>query len=387
MKPLNFLSLALCAALIFTLAGCGNAPEVTDPTIVTTQAATLAPTLETTAATTATEYVDDSVAYHAPMSAVSLPAVTAASEAADGTDLFTYTYQSLTLFLQEAAVADHIFLDYQNRLDGFHATARTLNTSAAGAYTGQDDWEPYSLQVQYQPIRFDETVLSLLATEVLYDGNTRGSTTHFSVTYDLLTGRALGIRDILIADYSADALVALIVQGLSQYEADEILFPDYAQLIADMFSTNRPVENWYFAADGLYFFFNHYEIAPYSAGVIVSKVPYDALGGLLKDAYFPAEAVSFAGTPKVVDFADANTENITTFAELILDTTGQDYLLYADGTMLNVRIEIISNEGSSTVFAATAISKSDAVLIQCDDLSSLRLTYESQGQIVSVPLR
>lgn len=387
MKRLKFLSLVLCGALIFALAGCTQQPEATTTTTVpTTQETTLEMTLATTTAT-ATEYVDDSVAYHAPMSAISMPAVTATSEAANGTSLLTYTYQGLTLFLQEAAVADQIFLDYQNRLDSFHTTARDLNASATNAYNGQDSWEPYSLQVQYQPIRFDETVLSFFATEVLYDGNSHGNTANFALTYDLLTGQALGIRDILVADYSADALVALIVNGLAQHEADEVLFPDYAQLIADMFSTNRPVENWYFAPDGLYFFFNHYEIAPYSAGVIVSKVPYDALGGLLKDGYFPAEAVSFAGTPKVENFADANTENITTFAELILDTTGQDYLLYADGTMLNVRIEIISNEGSSTVFAATAISKSDAVLIQCDDLSSLRLTYESQGQIVSVPLR
>ena len=386
MKRMKFLSLVLCGALIFALAGCTQQPAVTTPTTIpTTQETTLETTLATTTAT-ATEYVDDSVAYHAPMSAISMPAVTAISEAANGTPLLTYTYQGLTLFLQEAAVADQIFLDYQNRLDGFHATARTLNTSAAGAYTGQDDWEPYSLQVQYQPIRFDETVLSFFATEVLYDGNSHGNTANFALTYDLLTGKALGIRDILVANYSADDLVALIVNGLAQYEADEVLFPDYAQLIADMFSTNRPVENWYFAPDGLCFFFNPYEIAPYSAGLIVSKVPYDALSGLLKDGYFPAEVVSFAGTPKIVKFRDANTENITTYAELILDTSGEEYLLCANGTMLNVRIEAISGESSCAVFAATAISKTDAVLIQCSDLSSLRLTYESQGQTVSVPL-
>ena len=180
--------------------------------------------------------------------------------------------------------------------------------------------------------------------------------------------------------------MALIVNGLAQYEADEVLFPDYAQLIADMFSTNRPVENWYFAPDGLCFFFNPYEIAPYSAGLIVSKVPYDTLSGLLKDAYFPAEAVSFAGTPKVVDFNQANTEEINNFAELILDTDGKEVLLYAEGTLLNVRIETGTwSEGSkeftstATVFAASSISKGDAVLIQyCGDLF---ITYEAQGEL------
>ena len=119
---------------------------------------------------------------------------------------------------------------------------------------------------------------------------------------------------------------------------------------------------------------------------LVTTIPYDALGGLLKDAYFPAETVSFAGTPKVMEFSAANTENVGNFAELILDTTGKEYLLYAEGTLLNVRIETGTwSEGSkeftstATVFAASSISKGDAVLIQyCGDLF---ITYEAQGEL------
>ena len=378
MKRIKILSLLLCAALVLTLAGCADKPEAsTTTTIPATQETALETTPEATTETTISEYVDTSVTYHAPMSAVTMPVVTASSQAADGTTLFTYSYQSLSLFLQEAAVADQIFLDYQNRLDNLHAAARDLNTAAAAAYNGQADWEPYALQVQYQPRRFDEMVLSLYAAKTVYDGNPRGNYANFFITYDLLTGQALGIRDILVADYSADDLVALIVQELSKQEEENMLFPDYAQLVSDMFSTNRPVENWYFDQEGLSFLFNPYEIAPYGAGIIVAKIPYDALGGLLKDAYFPAETVSFAGTPKIVEFNAANTENIRNFAELILDTDGKEVLLYAEGTLLNVRI----SADTCTVFAAASISKGDAVLIQYT--GNLLLTYESNGAMFS----
>ena len=383
----------ICLLLVcVVLAGCSILPE---PTTEATSPSTQETTPETTAETTVPEYTDPSVVYHAPMSAVSIPVVTETNNAADGTPLFTYTYQNLNLFLQEAPVADKIFLDFQNQLDGFHSFARSLNQAAAAAYTGQSDWAPYSLLMHYQPMRFDEMVLSLYGTESFFEGNNHGIMANFSVTYDLLTGNVLGIRDILVSDYSADDLVDLIVQGLAYYEEQELLFPDYRELISDMFFTNRPVENWYFAQDGLCFFFNPYEIAPYSTGDIISKIPYDALGGLLKDSYFPAESVSFSGKPTLVEFSAESAPGINRFAELVLDESGKEWLLYAEGTLLNVRIETGSwseNTGISfypeaTIFAATAISKGDAVMIQCEDISDLRLTYEAQGQIVSVPLK
>lgn len=388
MKQIKMISLLLCAGMIMSLAGCAGSPEphtaATQPTV---QKATQETTLETTAETTVPSYTDPTVTYHAPMAAVALPAVTETSNANDGTPLFTYSYQNMSLFLQDAPVAEDIYLDFLNRLDACHTSAIDLHSSAASAYTGQDDWTPYSLRVQYQPMRFDEMVMSLFASESIFDGNIRGNSTNFSVTYDLLTGKALNIRDIMVADYSAEDLIDLIVAGLAQYEKEELLFPDYATLISDMFYTNRPVENWYFSQDGLCFFFSPYAIAPYSSGMLISTVPYDALSGLLKDGYFPSEAVTFAGTPKVMDFSAASTDNYSAFAELILSDGGKELLLCAEGTLLNVRIETGTwFEGSkeftpeATVFAATAISSGDAVMIQVGSVD-LRLTYESQGQI------
>lgn len=390
MKERKIIFILLCAALLLAITGCTQAPA---PTTAATQPSTQETTQETTTETTLPGFTDPSVTYHAPMSAVSLPVTEEIDKAADGTTRFVYTHQDMTLFLQEGAVADEIILDFLNRLDTSNGAAKDLQAAAAAAYTGQDGWETHSFCVLYQPMRFDEMVLSFFGTESIFDGNNRGNSANLSVTYDLLTGKALGIRDILVADYSAEDLVALIVQGLSAYEEQEALFPDYVELISDMFLTNRPVENWYFTQEGLCFYFSPYEIAPYSSGTILSSIPYDTLGGLLKDSYFPAESVSFSGTPTLKDFAAD--ENINHFAELILQNDGTKKLLYAEGTLLNVRIETgswseytgIRFYPEATVFAATAISKGDAVMIQCDDLSDLRLTFEAHGQVMSVPLK
>lgn len=393
MKERKIICLFLCAALFIALAGCTGNPAATTVTTEQTQPTTQETTTETTAETTV-GYIDPSVTYHAPMAAVSLPTTVESSKTSNGTTLFTYTYQTMNLSLQDAMVADEILVEQLNQLDDANASARALQAAAEAAYAGQENWESYSFHLLYQPMRFDEMVLSLFATESIFDGNNRGNSANLSVTYDLLTGKPLGIRDVLVADYSAEDLVELIVQGLSEYEKQELLFPDYRELISDMFFTNRPVENWYFTQEGLCFYFSPYEIAPYSSGTLVSSVPYESLSGLLKDSYFPAENVSFSGTPIVKDFTTADMDNISRFAELILEKNAPQKLLYAEGTLLNVRIEsgAWSADGSeftpqACVFAATAISKGDAVMIQCDDLSDLCLTYEAQGQVVSVPLK
>ena len=382
-------SLLLAAALLVTAAGCSMIPaSTTEATQPSTQETTLETTVETT-----TEYTDPSVTYHAPMSAVSLPITVESSTADDGTTLFTYEYQNMTLSLQDAAIADSILLDFLNRQDTSNGSATAVQQSAVAAYTGQDEWMPYSFQVLYQPMRFDEMVLSLFGVESIFDSHNRGNSANLSVNYDLLTGKPLGIRDVLVADYSAETLVEWIVKGLADYEKEDMLFPDYAELISDMFFTNRPVENWYFTQEGLCFFFSPYEIAPYSSGTLVSNVSYEALSGLLKDSYFPAESVSFSGAPIMNTFSAEDMPNISRFAELILDSGGEQVLLYAEGTLLNVRLEvgIWSASGAeftpeATVFAATAISKGDAVMIQCQDFSQLRLTYESQGQVYQIPV-
>ena len=99
MKQIKLISLLLCAALVLTLAGCAADPVGTEPT---TQSTTQATITETTEEPTVPSSTDPSVTYHAPMFAISMPAVTETSKASDGETLFEYIYQTMTLSLPEA---------------------------------------------------------------------------------------------------------------------------------------------------------------------------------------------------------------------------------------------------------------------------------------------
>jgi hypothetical protein len=268
------------------------------------------------------------------------------------------------------------------------AAVKGVISDAQAAYDASDEWAPFTFNTFFAPVRFDEGILSLLGSHSLYSGSPRSSASGISVTYDLLTGRQLSLRDILVADYSADALSQLITASLEPLSEQEMLFSDYAYVISEMFSTNIPVDSWYLSDSGLCFYFAPYEIAPYSSGTITAEVPYTSLNGLLKDAYFPAEVSEFTGTPYVLQFQDADLEAFEQFAEVVLDRNGQQYLLHTDGCLQDLRIQLgyRMDDGSfieeATVFTAPALCKGDGIVIHAtaDTVQSLRITYNNSGE-------
>jgi hypothetical protein len=154
------------------------------------------------------------------------------------------------------------------------------------------------------------------------------------------------------------------------------------------------VDSWYLSDTGLCFYFAPYEIAPYNAGTVVAQIPYELLNGLLKDAYFPEEQVDLAGTVTVTGFSQADLSGYTQFAELILDPKGDELLLCVDGAVKNLRIEVgqWQKDGTfiteATVFASATLCQTDALMLQLSssEFDVIRVTYESDGTIVSGPL-
>lgn len=337
---------------------------------------------------------DDTVlVYPYPMTVASMPTVTQTSTAQDGCNLFTYTYQNLSLILEDTAVAEQIEVDFLNRIDFAATGANSIYQAAQADYTGQDDWIPYFYSIIYNTQRLDQRIFSLRGTAVSFDGSPRAATVSTSLTYDLHSGKALTLQEILVADYSADALVNAIITALQGDPQKDTFFFDYDAIISDMFSTNTPVESWYFSDAGLCFYFSPGEIAPGGSGIIISEIPYEALSGILADSYFPGERVEYVGNSRVIPFDDANQEAFSQFAEVIIcqeDTPAM--LLYTNGTICNVRLEIGSwtENGTeffpeATVFAAEALSVGDGVLLYAtqQQLAAMRLTYEASGQTVT----
>ena len=379
----------LCINLLLLFSGCFT--EMPQPTAETTL-----PTHPTeTIPPESTEETQPLIIEDIPLQAFSAPIVTYEHRASDGATLFSYSFQNISLILEDPQIADAIVIDLLNYIDYENAVVQSILSDAKDAYSGQKDWSAYTYSTLFSPERFDQSILSLYGVQVMYNGSPRPTTSHLSVTYDLLSGRPLALTDILENNFSADDLSQCITNALGSLADQGMLYSDYAYVVSELFSTNRPVENWYFSDSGLCFYFAPYEIAPYSAGTIIAEVPYEALTGILLDAYFPEEHIHYPGTLFAQSFQDADTSRFQRFAELILSEDAAEYLLYTDGCLRNVRIEIgVWMDDSSflpqaTIFAADALSDRDGLMIQfeAEMPQDLCITYEENGEPISMDLK
>ncbi len=373
------ISMLLCFCLLLSMAGCTqNTPNQT------TENQTSTTTTETEGA------LSPSTDFSAPLLAVSVPFVTDATEANDGNIIFTYTAQNIFLTYEDQDVAAAITLDYHNRLDFDNSYAPTVLQAAMNNYASQTDWQPYSYRVIVNPQRLDANLLSLYGTRVFFNGTPQSTISGFSMNYDLLTGKCLELRDVLVTTFSAEDLSSLINNALAASNQSSILFADYSFMVTDMFSTNTPVDSWYLAEDGMHFFFAPMDIAPNNAGIIDVAIPYEKLTGILRNGYFPTEQIALIGTPVLQPFESVSTNRFAHMTELVIDAQGNEYLLYTDGALQNVRIEsgIYNDDGSfapdGTVFAAATICSSDALMLQTAQPGDLRLTYTQNGSPISI---
>lgn len=384
MKKLAILLLCVCLLIL------GNGCEK-EPPVFTTEPAQ--PSFSDSVPAETTQQTEPA-APDLPLLAFSAPVQTYQHYTEDGTPLLTYSYQEFSLILEDPQIADVIVFDLRNHVDYENSAAKSVLYDAQAAYNAGGEWTPFIYSTFFSPQRFDQGILSLSGTHALYTSSPRASTATVSITYDLLTGRQLSLLDVLTVDYSADTLSRLITDSLSGLATQGMLFSDYAHVISDLFSTNRPVDSWYLSDEGLCFYFAPYEIAPYSSGTITAEIPYSALVGLLREEYFPAETEELTGNPYILPFSETKEETFDQFAELVTDRNGQQYVLYTDGCLQNLRIELgyRLDDGSfiteATVFASPFLCSGDGIVIHAgaDTVQSLRLSYSNSGEVAVLDL-
>lgn len=336
---------------------------------------------------------DSEQQYPFGLNAVSLPILEDDYFADDGTLLFTHSYQDLSLVTENTEIADVVTLAFLNRSEGSLNGANQILQAARDDYSDPEGWQSYFLESRIQPTRLDQLVLSLMETQVIFDGSPRPAHVDSAVTYDLLTGTPLTLSGILTDDFSADLLSDHIRNALDAQD-DFVLYEDYSQIINDLFSTNTLMDTWYFSSEGLCFFFGSGEIAPMNVGSVHACIPYSQLSGILRDEYFPMEAVAYTGTVKVIPFSDADTNNFSKFIELGLEADAPQCLITTDGVLQNVELltGVWQSDGSftktATLFSAEAISRSHGLVLSIGEnaMSSLCLQYVSQGKLYQVSL-
>ena len=382
MKKFLILILALC--LLFSSVGCaGNNMQTLSSSDNTT---------ETTLAETQTS-TEDTCAISLPMVCLSLPVVEQSEKAQDGTVIFNYIHQNISLIVPEPEVADKIIVDFLNRTD-INDDVTSIRSQAETAFASSPSyWSPYLAQILYQPTRIDSGILSMYGGYSSYNGAAHGGTVYQSVSYDLVTGEVLTLADILTSEADGEALYQYVLEALKDNAEATTLYEGYENIVKARFGSDYLQQtDWFFSGTGLCFFFSPYEIGPYSSGDIVAEISYEQLPGILNDAYFPAERQSASGTVNSEIFDENDLDKYKQFAEVILDENSEKYLLYTEGAVYDIRLEVgsWSADGSSftpehTVFAAYALTPGDGIMIQSQSsgkLPALRLTYSTDGKTV-----
>lgn len=386
----KILSMFLILCFIFTLIGCGKKTDSAD-----------APTTEPSADPTesVTQATDESVPQEnaveqLPMFAVALPLTTEKTFAEDGTEIFSTQYQDISLTVTDPEIADKIILDYLNRTN-IHDQAEQVLALAKQSYSEDAAYfTPYLAKITFKPVRIDSGVLSMFGVHTTYSGGGHGEYVFTSVTYDLVNGDALSLGSILTQNATEDVICGLVLSALSEQKEDEQLFEGYEDLVKDGFSRNyKQITDWYFSDTGLCFFYSPYEIAPFAAGEVIAEIPYSQLTGILKDDYFPVESERVSGTVVAEVFSDSALQRFTQFAEVTLDKDGEQFLLYTDKSVYDVRLETVSwlTDGTSysadnTVFAAYTLTPGDAIVIKAllsETMPGLLLSYKTGDQTVS----
>lgn len=389
----RFLSILLLLTLLLT--GCAQEPvETTPSTTATTTQPETEPVTETTQAPTV-ETTLTPVYTQQPLFAVSVPAVREYLTADDNSVIFRLTYQSMRLVMQDADVADAIILDYLNRVDRASAAGTGIKSQAETDSAGNAFRGPYLCDTLYSPTRIDSSVLSLYGTSVLYSGSSHPDYSCFAANYNMITGDVLTLGSILTHTDSVDTLCDLTIEQLDAMAEEYFLYDDYREVARMRFAGEESYdEDWYFSSGGLCFFFPHYEIAPYTSGIITVEIPYEKLSGIVDDAFFPPERDMSLGQVLAVRGSEADTSQFTQIAEISVDQGGEKIFLFADGAVQDLRMDVGSWDDSGnhftaeyTCFAASTLTPGDAIALEAfipDTMPNLRLTYRSGEQTVCI---
>ena len=371
----KYISIILVLTMLFTLCACRKKqPAPTDSSVSSS----------TSTETESTNQEDDRpIVDFTDMVAVSVPTVTEATKASDGTVLFQYTYQGMKLILNNEQIADKIILDFLNRVDTTRIPANSIGESAKTAYKSAKDWIPYLYSITYSPMRIDGNVLSLFGNHVVYNGAFHPDRTCVSANYDLQTGEALSLADIMDPQGSLEAICQLVLDNLSTKETELSLDPGYEQIVQQRFKTDiRHDESWYFSQNSLCFYFAPYEIAPYITGVVHAEIPYSALKNIIKADYLPARRAQVSGKITVEAFDDKKVEQFTRIAETVMSKDGNMYLIHTDEKVQDLRINVTDANSSYTAFATYGLLPGDAVVLQADAamLEQIEISYISGGK-------
>lgn len=131
-------------------------------------------------------------------------------------------------------------------------------------------FNPYTALLKYQVTYNNNCNLSFYYDNYQYTGGAHGTTLRKSNTFDLKTGLPATLNTFVRTSHK-NLLDQIISQATKNLAANPgIYFDDYPQLIVKNFNPN----SFYLTNNGIVIYYQQYEIAPYSTGIVEFTIPY-----------------------------------------------------------------------------------------------------------------
>ena len=135
----------------------------------------------------------------------------------------------------------------------------------------------YEAYMEYTITYNDNCFLSLYTDKYEFTGGAHGNTVRTSNTWELCTGESISLYCFFkpSADYKlllTDEIISRAEKNLTDNPG--IYFDDYKNLIKNAFNS----DSFYLSPGGITIYYQQYDIAPYSTGIVEFTIPYCIIG-------------------------------------------------------------------------------------------------------------
>ncbi|MCR4655493.1 MAG: right-handed parallel beta-helix repeat-containing protein [Lachnospiraceae bacterium] len=155
------------------------------------------------------------------------------------------------------------------------------------ANTGND--AAYSSERYLMPLRADSLVFSFAISDYEFLGGAHGSTTYRTFNYDPKTGKSIAFSDVV---KDTDGLPTAVFKELSQSEDYSDYYKEYPDGEKELYDAlGSKLESggegllWALDYEGLWVFFDNYEIGPYAMGAPSALITFKDYPELFSDQY------------------------------------------------------------------------------------------------------
>lgn len=159
--------------------------------------------------------------------------------------------------------------------------SNTLYNQAMNTYTdslkNNFPFHSYEAYIVYTITYNDNCFLSLFTDKYEYTGGAHGNTIRTSNTWELCTGQNIYLYCFFkpYTDYTHLLIQEIIAQAEENLKENPfIYFDDYKILIIKNFNPH----SFYMSPDGITIYYQQYDIAPYSTGIVEFTIPYVKIG-------------------------------------------------------------------------------------------------------------